>query len=312
MRYVLHGMVLMLVFVNCAGRIKERPSASSPSQSILEEPSARGLGGGWVEAMGEAYLINVTPEKARRQALENARAEAIRYAAGVQVEAAIYDRRVRLSEREREKVQESFAYISEQTSVGKIVEEQPPKWRTYTIADPTRPLPITVYRTYLRAKVAKEKGRVDPDFRVGVELNRDSFRDGDEMTMRIWASKDCYLTVLNLAANDTVYVLLPHEYRVDNFIAGGQTVEVPNGAERAIGIRYRVHLLEGQDAAIELIKVIATKKRYDFGKGLEKVGRFPIVPTPKGALVELQGWLVHVPRNERAEAMAVYEIKAPR
>jgi len=142
-----------------------------------------------------------------------------------------------------------------------------------------------------------------------VELNQDRFRDGDEMTMRLRASKDCYLTVLNLASNDTVYVLLPHEYRKDNFIAGGQTVEVPDAEERAIGIHYRVRLLEGQDAATEVIKVIATKRRYAFGKGLERVGGFPIVPTPRGALVELQRWLVRIPRDERAEVMSVYEIR---
>ena len=310
MRCTLYG-ILILIFLNCAGRMIERPGIPPSSEPMPEEPSVRSLSDGWVEAIGEAYHIHITPEEAKREALENARAEAIRYAAGVQVEEVVLDQQSSRydSAKDRETVRESFATICEQTSAGKIVEEQPPSWKTYTITDPKSAIPITVYRAYIKAKVAKEKGDVDPDLRVRVELNRDVFRDGDEMTMRISASKDCYLTVLSLAANDTVYVLLPHEYRKDTFIAGGQTVEVPNAEERAIGIHYRVHPLEGQDAATEVIKVIATKKRYEFGKGLERIGGFPIVPTPRGALIELQRWLVRIPRDERAEMMAVYEIR---
>ncbi|MFH1009472.1 MAG: DUF4384 domain-containing protein [Candidatus Latescibacterota bacterium] len=313
MRYFLCGM-LSLVFVSCgspARKAVRSPQAPSVSQAVMEEPSVRDMGDGWVEAIGDAYLIHITPEEAKRQALENARAEAIRYAAGVQVGSVTYDRQVSLSgsAADREEIRESFATVSEQTSAGKIVEEKPPRWRTYTINDPKSSLPIMVYRAYLGAKVAAEKGELDPDFAMTVKLNKDSFRDGDEMSMRIQASKDCYLTVLNLAANDTVYVLLPHAYRNDPFISGGQAVEVPNAEERAIGIRYRVHMSEGRDTDTEVIKVIATKKRYEFGKGLERAGGFSIVPTPRGALIELQRWLVRIPRHERAEAMAIYDIR---
>jgi len=162
MRYILHAM-LILVFASCAGpatKAARAPQAPSISQKMMEEPSVCYLGNGWVEAIGDAYLINITPEEARRQALENARAEAIRYAAGVQVGSITYDRQVSLhnAAKDREEVQESFATICEQTSAGKIVEEKPPEW---PIDDPKSPLPITVYRSYLKAKVAKERGGVD-------------------------------------------------------------------------------------------------------------------------------------------------------
>ena len=71
MRYILHAM-LILVFASCAGpatKAARAPQAPSISQKMMEEPSVRDLGNGWVEAIGDAYLINITPEEARRQAL---------------------------------------------------------------------------------------------------------------------------------------------------------------------------------------------------------------------------------------------------
>lgn len=315
MRPVLYGM-LMLLFINCAARITETPRvppSSQPtlptSQPILKEPPVRDLGDGWYEAVGDAYLVNTTPEEARRQALMNARNKVIQYAVGVWVGSVGYSREEYLSTAEREEVRQHIARICEETSAGKIVEEKPPRWETHTVADPKSSFPITVVRAILKAKAAKEEGDVDPDFKVRVALNQDTFRDGEEMTLRIWASKDCYVTVLSMAANDTVYGLLPHKYREDNFISGGGTIEVPNADERVLGLHYRVHLLEGQEAAIERIKVIATKRPYEFAKGLQKAGGISIVATLRGAWIELQQWLAHIPRSERAEAMAVYEIR---
>lgn len=303
--------LIAVIIIVCLELAMEGSERSAVSQLTLEGPTVRDLGDGWVEAIGEAYLTNITPEEAKRRALENARQEAIRYVVGVRISSVTHARQIGLynSTGDQEELQESFATICEQTCSGKIVEERAPRWRTYTIADPKSPLPITVYRVYLRAKVVREEGKTDPTFNMGVKLNKDVFQDGDEITMRIWASEDCYLTVLNIAANDTVYVLLPHEYRRDNFILGGRAIEVPNAEERAIGIHYRVHLPEGQEVATEFIKIIATRNFYEFGKSLKKVGGFPFVPTPRGALVELQRWLVRIPIDERAEAMAVYEIR---
>ncbi|OPX22174.1 MAG: hypothetical protein B1H02_06500, partial [Candidatus Latescibacteria bacterium 4484_107] len=90
---------------------------------------------------------NITPEEARRQALENARAEAIRYAAGVQVGSITYDRQVSLhnAAKDREEVQESFATICEQTSAGKIVEEKPPEWWLVRIPRYERTEAMAVY-----------------------------------------------------------------------------------------------------------------------------------------------------------------------
>ena len=300
------------VLTSCAAparRTVRTPQAAPSSQEAMTQPSVRDLGGGWIEAVGEAYLIHITREEAMKKALKDAREQAIMFAVGVKLQSEILDIQRAYISGDTEAAHQSFTDISQHTSSGKIVEEKRPKWETYLMDNPAGGPRITVYRCILQAKVEKEKGWIDPDFQVSLTLNRLIFRDGDEVTMEISATKDCYLTVLDIAANDTVIVLLPHQYRADNFIKAGATTVLPNEEERSIGIHYRAHLPKGAEQTTESIKVIATKKPYRLRLAWEQVGGFNFVPTSRAALSSLYRWLVRIPLNERAEAQAIYEIR---
>ena len=55
--------------------------------SLLDRPlQVHDLGGGWVQAEGEAQVVNITPEEARKRALQNARERAIMHAVGIGVQ----------------------------------------------------------------------------------------------------------------------------------------------------------------------------------------------------------------------------------
>lgn len=309
-------MLSLLLIAGCGRkttRITPRPDTQQASQRLereVRESKVRKLGGGWVEAVGEAYLVNITPEQAEKQALEDAREQAIMCAVGVKLQSEILDIQRAYISGDTRATHQSFTDISQHTSSGKIVEEkQPPEWETYLMDNPAGGPRITVYRCTLQAKVEKEKGWIDPDFQMSLALNKLIFRDGDEVTMKISATKDCYLTVLNITANDTVLVLLPHQYRADNFIKAGEATVLPNEEERTIGIHYRAHLPEGVEQTTEFIKVIATKKPYHLGLDWEQVRGLNFVPTSRAALSSLYRWLVRIPLNERAEAQAIYEIR---
>jgi hypothetical protein len=207
---------------------------------------------------------------------------------------------------QQEGVDDAFDQVSEQTSAGRIVEEEAPTWQSFQV--PGGDLPVTVYRARVRVRVAEEKGAPDPDFRVAVTLTRERFRPGEEMTIAVTASKPCFATVLCLTAADTVVVLLPHRYRSARAVAPGDTLRLPDRDEYAMGIRYRVVPPPGRARAVERIKVVATRQEVAFSVGQEQAGVYTQVPTRQAALVELMRWLAPIPRGERAEAQVSYEV----
>ena len=278
--------------------------AAAQLEEMARPLQVRAVGDGWIESEGLAQVVNITPEEARIRALQDARERAIMFGVGIEVQAHTLQRQ----EESEGLFDDAFYTLSEQTSAGRIVEERPPEWASFEI--PGTPLPVLVYRAKVKVRVAEEKGAPDPDFRVKLALNKERFSAGEEMRLAITSTRPCYVTVLNLTAADTVIVLLPHTHRQDRFVAPGDTLWIPDADEQAMGIHYRVMPLAGRKNATEMIKVVATKKPHVFGAGLEKVSIYNQVPTRQAALVELMRWLVQIPRNQRAEAQAVYEVKS--
>ena len=272
--------------------------------SLLDRPlQVHDLGGGWIQAEGEAQVVNITPEEARKRALQYARERAIMHAVGIGVQAQTF-----LRETEDESgFNDALFSLSQQTSAGKIVEERTPQFDSFEI--PSDPLPIMVYRVRVQVKVDREEGQSDPDFQVQVWANKDHFYEGEEMHLGVTATKPCFVTVLNLTAADTVVVLVPHQYRQDRQITPGDTLRIPDVEEKDMGIHYRVVLPAGKRRATEMIKVVATRESFAFGQGLPKVSIYNQVPTRQAALVELQRWLVQIPLDQRAEAQLLYEIR---
>ena len=77
-----------------------------------------------------------------------------------------------------------------------------------------------------------------------------------------------------------------------------------------MGIRYRAYVPAGQLTTHEAIWVVATKEERAFGAGLPQKGGFNQVPTRQAAWVELMRWMVQIPRDQRALAQLLYEVRA--
>ena len=79
----------------------------------------------------------------------------------------------------------------------------------------------------LRVKIGTQKGQKDPDFSIKASLNRDVYKVGDTLRIKLISTQDCYLTVLDISDN-VVYVLFPNKYCGDNFVRKGQNFEFPS------------------------------------------------------------------------------------
>jgi len=257
----------------------------------------------WVVVTGEAYLLgNITQEEVRMKALQDARNKASAKVVGIHIKAQEMFLESDLKE--------SFTKITQEELYGRIVDEK-------ILHEEIEPIkvhgkPVVVYKIKLKANVIEEKGSPDPNFKINLALNKPIFKDGDEMIIKLKASEDCYVTVFNFLANDSVIVLFPNQIMQDNFIKRAVLYEIPQKELREKSVKFRVGLPKSKEEVTECIAVIATKKKYEFGEISEKEsqlqGDFAILPTYKDALIKLNKWLVSIPLNERTSDFISYKI----
>lgn len=170
----------------------------------------------WVEADGEAYGANLTPEQGYTQALEQARAEAIRVAAGVRIQSETLLIQSETQGKQDGDYSSLFSEINSLISYGQIVQEKYTKSMEHYQPDPTS-TPIPIYKVHLRALVKIEEGRPDPNFQLNVTLNQNTFiAERDTMIITLRSNQDCFVTLFNILPTDSVYVLLPND-RIPTF-----------------------------------------------------------------------------------------------
>ena len=291
--------ITFLPFITtCASHKPAVPDKQPPVVSIhdTEKESIKDLGNGWFEVMGTAIIQNITPEEAEQQAIYNACRSAVQYYSGVE----IAERSMDLQAAGKKKVLlDHFCSLSTQTTNGIIVEKDVLRKEIKT--DGSNIIAVVV----LKVKVGKQKGKNDPYFNVTANLNRDTFKEGEELELTARSSKDCYITVLNICSNDTVYVLFPNKYRSNNFIKADELFWLPNQNDRAMGLSFPVRLLEGKDEDVEMIKILATKEKISFAvsQTLSQYGTYEM------ALKQLLSQVIKIPRNEMKEIDIQYFIK---
>ena len=145
---------------------------------------------------------------------------------------------------------------------------------------------------------------MDPAFQITAKLNREFYKDGEKLEIELKSSKDCYITILNICSNDSVYVLFPNNYRKNNFVKSGEIFQLPNSDDKNIGLYFPVNLLPNKIEDFEMIKLIATKQKIDFSSvySLSSYGTYIT------ALRDLQNWLLKIPSNEIEEVDLQYFI----
>jgi hypothetical protein len=186
---------------------------------------------------------------------------------------------------------DNFSSITKQTTQGIILEKSVISEKIVSNGNTIEKI-VTV-----KVLVGKQKGEKDSSFQIESNLNREYFKNGEEMELSIKSSKDCYLTVLNLCSNDSVYVIFPNEYRKNNFVKSGETFQLPNSKDKEIGLYFPVNLLPNKNEDVEMIKIIATKQKINFSS----LYSFSAYGTYQSTLKDLQKWLMKIPRSEIEE-----------
>ncbi|HBN10074.1 MAG TPA: hypothetical protein DD435_16020 [Cyanobacteria bacterium UBA8530] len=266
-----------------------RPTLIALMLLFLSPPSFA-LDATWVEVEGKAEITgNLTPEKAKVKALNQARSRAIEQVVGIEVSDEAYFGR---------SGEGSLKLFRETKAItwGRVVEEKDLRYSTENVKVKPEDSPIIFIKVRLRARVAKDNPP-DPNFKVSLKLNRHNFNEGAPLKMDIRSTQDGYLSVFNLAANDRVYVIYPNGYRQELAIAKNVGLELPK-ADDPFSIRPAP--LEGHEMDVEAVKVIATRSKLDLPRVDEKNGSL--------SMADFYRWLLSIPAAERAEATEEYRV----
>ncbi|MDY6791625.1 MAG: DUF4384 domain-containing protein [Thermodesulfobacteriota bacterium] len=250
-----------------------------------------------VTSTGVAAMANLTPEEAQALALKRARQNAIEEVCGVSVQAETLIHNNMLA-----------ADFIHSVSYGRIIDEEILSWDADVTRESKRRPPSVAYRVKIRARVKPEKGKPDPYYQVSVGLNKKVYRSGDEMIIRVKATKPSYISVLNFAADGSVILLYPNRLRKSNYIKALKQYQIPSETDRNDVLKLQVSTLPGHRKDTEFIKVIATRQPIHLLDGLLTQGRYGVMDTVNLAAVEIARLISAIPLKDRAEHTVFYEI----
>jgi len=238
----------------------------------------------WIDTAGEAAVENMTPEEARHAALNRARIKAVEGVSGVNIQGSSLVKDFTL-----------VADFIKTLSSGYVLEEKIVGWTSHSFQEDPEAPPLTVYKVNVKSCVGSAK-QGDPYFKVKGELNRPVFIAGEEAFIKATCTKDCYLTILNLTADNKIKVLLPNKFESAALIKTGECCTFPPK-----GLALEMSPLQGHKRDTEAFYLVATKEKLNLAGITKKDGEI----TAK----ELYGLLLSLPADTKAEEMLVYEVR---
>lgn len=264
----------------------------------------------WTEATGKCYSTNVTPEQGWVRARRDAEANAIRDVLGISLTNATFGVKAEsMNSGNKSNYFSVFSELSRSTTSGRVTAEEIIS-KTLDVENDN-----PVYVMKIRAKVAKDQGVPDPAFTVHLTLDKDVYYDrgspdlNDVVNFSVDASENCYLYLFDIMSNDSVMLLIPNPYFKDNYYSAADGPAAFRKRLASLPIKLRVGLQPGRNTSTEMLYLVALKKKIDFYSPYTSGGGVGIIPTYRSALLDLQKWLVRIPRDLRTSDAASFTIR---
>ena len=247
------------------------------------------------------FLKDMSLDEVRGQARDDARRNAVEQAVGVFVRSASVLHNSQITDE-----------LISSVSRGVIEEEQ---WTTEEIQEVKEEKKgkgpaMAVYRTTVKAQVRPVRVERRAGFDVRGRLNKTVFQDNEEALITIRSTQPAYLHVFSVTQDGSVTLLLPNKFVERNQIAPDQEVVFPNETLRAMGVRLRVSLPNGEKLAREYIKVIATRKPVRLVGGESPDGVFKTYTgTGNGLIQDVIKRLAQLEDEDWNETTMPYEVR---
>ena len=269
------------------------------SETSRQLPAGNQKGQAWVVAEGVVpFGEDTTLSDAKVRSRNEARRKAIEAAVGTFINARTIIYNYAVAED-----------LVQATVRGMIVAEEVLEEGAREVAD-GRGAKALLYVTKLKAQVQPIKAQHKSDFIVRAEFNKQTFREQEEMEIKVSSSQDAYLHIFNVSDDNSVTVLFPNRFAQKVFIPGKREVTFPSEEQRTAGIRLRVFTPRGHEKAVERIKVIATTTSKDLVKSRFKEGVFQVYDGKDTGLInDLLKELSLLDDSEWTEASLTYEVR---
>lgn len=237
-------------------------STSAPLKQPPSLPLKRTCGSDFVEAVGEAeFGYGMTKEQADQLAYEDAIRNAIRKTCplGVSSPLALLNNSLifDLIQYARRGIPVDTEILARETVADSVMRDG-------------ERLTVDSRRVRIRTRFVALQGDDDPDYQVTISGVEPSYIEGQEMRVKISATKDCYVYLFTVAADRSVTIFFPNRYRKDNGLKAGQTLEFPNDNDRYKGIQFVMEMPpEQRSHTREWITAVAVKRPVDFLSGTQ-------------------------------------------
>jgi hypothetical protein len=158
------------------------------------------------------------------------------------------------------------------------------------------------YRMVMEARVVPVKGERDPSLRLELDVNERLLNEGDELVIRVRSNTAGYLYVFDFLSDNSVMLMYPNALMIDNAIAAAKWVELPTEQERARGIRFRVAAAPEALTTNETIYAVFTRQPIADLAGLINVPEgYASFSAGDASFTDFQRWLAEIPLSQRIE-----------
>ena len=250
----------------------------------------------WVTVEGMAAMENITKEEAKRLAEKDAMRRAVEKVVGIDIlaETIVIDYKV-------------SGDIIRALPYGKVVDKEIIERDIEERQDKRGDLCAT-YTVKMRIKVLKEEAKADPFFAIQASINRQVFKEGDDVEIKVIPTKDCYITIFNILEDDKVIKLVPNRFRKDNFVKCKEALVFPDESDKRRGIRLKAYLGKEKESVVETYYILGTKEALNFDIEKYVEGIFGMYNGKSSFVRDLIREVVEIPPSERAERCLQYRI----
>lgn len=251
----------------------------------------------WITVEGAASMDHISKEEARKLAIEDAMRKAVQKAVGANISAQMLIVNLRLS-----------GSIIGAIPYGKVIDQKILEEGVINQKNKGSDTISMIYKVRMKASVSEETTGSDPHFKIDASLNKTSFKDGDEMLIRIKPNEDCYISIFTIFDDEKVLRLIPNNFKKDNHLKANEVFLLPDDEDRKKGITIKVHAPKQKDNVSESIYVLALKQPFNLGNMDIQEGIFGLYDGQTAFMNDLIEEIVNIPLKERAEKLIPYQI----
>ena len=152
------------------------------------------------------------------------------------------------------------------------------------------------------------KGQRDPGFWLESELESNMLKEGENLIIRLRSSKDAFVYIFNLMADNNAVLMYPNDYMEKNFLMAETELVVPDPKIQNY-ISFIVGTMPDQKITSESVYIVCTKQKVPVIEQLPRIGQsMQVFSSNSQTFIDFQRWLASIPLNQRVEKALLYHV----